>query len=195
MVVEKKKVTRKKTTKKKVTSRKKTESKSSNLRASQQPTIKLYNPSNPKYKKTIKVTSSAELQKSVERSRSAQEIWSGYTLENRINVLTRVFEKLRDNADNYADEISRFNGKTPYEAMTQELIPVLNTFKYFLGQSEKQLKDEFVFLSAIPVSQSKIVYDPLGVIGIISPWNFPFFLTLYRQQLCDSTKRKTCRRY
>ncbi|MFX5858487.1 aldehyde dehydrogenase family protein, partial [Acinetobacter baumannii] len=80
----------------------------------------------------------------------------------------------------HADEISALItaevGKPVVEAYMSELSGPLDTCVYLAENTEQILKDQVLHFSnpLLSSKQSSIVFDPIGVIGIISPWNFPF---------------------
>jgi acyl-CoA reductase-like NAD-dependent aldehyde dehydrogenase len=77
-----------------------------------------------------------------------------------------------------ADEIARFNGKTQTEALMSEVYPTLATFRFFATKGRKALSPRHIGLNALPGAYSRLEFEPLGVVGVISPWNFPFKLML-----------------
>ncbi len=58
--------------------------------------------------------------------------------------------------------------------MTSEVLPAANLMDYFARKSAKLLRDEQFTLSVFRNKKSRISFNPLGVVGIISPWNYPF---------------------
>jgi succinate-semialdehyde dehydrogenase/glutarate-semialdehyde dehydrogenase len=85
-----------------------------------------------------------------------------------------------DCADEIADLISRENGKTVTAAMSAEIVPIADLIAYFAKNAEQLLEVE-----SIPIRhwglfrrRSYLHYPPLGVLGVISPWNFPFSIPM-----------------
>jgi succinate-semialdehyde dehydrogenase/glutarate-semialdehyde dehydrogenase len=78
--------------------------------------------------------------------------------------------------DEIAKLISSETGKPALEAMSMEVVPTLDLMFYFANNSESLLKKESINLAQFrPMGRSSfIVHKPLGVVGIISPWNFPW---------------------
>ncbi|HEX2268260.1 MAG TPA: aldehyde dehydrogenase family protein, partial [Pyrinomonadaceae bacterium] len=75
-----------------------------------------------------------------------------------------------------AQLISRETGKPPAEAISMEIVPTLDLMHYFAHHTERMLKRERIGLGQYGLMgrSSYIFYKPLGVVGIISPWNFPW---------------------
>jgi succinate-semialdehyde dehydrogenase/glutarate-semialdehyde dehydrogenase len=72
--------------------------------------------------------------------------------------------------------ISRETGKPLAEAISMEIVPSLDLMHYFARETESLLKPHEIDIGQYGLMgrSSTIVYQPLGVIGIISPWNFPW---------------------
>jgi succinate-semialdehyde dehydrogenase/glutarate-semialdehyde dehydrogenase len=62
--------------------------------------------------------------------------------------------------------------------MTSEVFPVANLMDYFARNAQKHLREERFSLSVFRNKRSRVGYQPLGVVGIISPWNYPFSIPM-----------------
>lgn len=102
--------------------------------------------------------------------------WSRLSFKERADYMFRVRELILSDVDNISHVISSETGKPRIEAVTGEILPVLELITYFAKKTEKILKKETLKLGKWNLlgRRSYIEYHPLGVIGIISPWNFPF---------------------
>ncbi len=102
--------------------------------------------------------------------------WSPLSFKERADYMFRVRELILQDADDIAKVISSETGKPRIEALTGEILPVLELITYFAKNTEKILKKESLKLGKWRLfgRSSYIEYHPLGVIGIIYPWNFPF---------------------
>ena len=82
--------------------------------------------------------------------------------------------------DEIARLISAESGKPFAEAISMEIAPVLDLMQYFARNTEKLLKPAKIGIGlyALLGRSSKIVYHPLGVVGIIPAWNYPFSIPL-----------------
>ena len=82
--------------------------------------------------------------------------------------------------DEIALLISNESGKPVAEALSMEIAPVLDLMQYFAKNTEKLLKPRKVNIGLYGLMgrSSKIVYQPLGVVGIIPAWNYPFSIPL-----------------
>jgi succinate-semialdehyde dehydrogenase/glutarate-semialdehyde dehydrogenase len=85
-----------------------------------------------------------------------------------------------DELEEIASLISRESGKPVTEAVSMELTPTLDLMQFFARKTAKLLRPEKIDIGQYGLMgrSSRIVYRPLGVIGIISPWNFPWAIPL-----------------
>ena len=112
----------------------------------------------------------------VNRARAAQPAWEKLSYRERARFILRAREVVLDQLDEIAQLISRETGKPITEAIAMEIVPTLDLMYYFAQNAEKLLKRKRIGLGLynFMARSSYIVYKPLGVVGIISPWNFPW---------------------
>jgi succinate-semialdehyde dehydrogenase/glutarate-semialdehyde dehydrogenase len=101
----------------------------------------------------------------------AQSIWCRRPMEERIELLRSVAEVLRANRDRYARLITSEMGKPLVESIA-EIEKCAWNCEFYADQAPAFLADEVVASTA---SESAIVYDPIGVVLAIMPWNYPFW--------------------
>lgn len=119
-------------------------------------------------------SSADDVAAAVRRARLAQSSWGALSYRNRGRYLLKVRRLLYEQQDEIVELISRETGKPQFEALATELLPMLDLISHFASKTEKILKEERFFLAVFRNKRSMITYEPLGVIGVISPWNFPF---------------------
>src|SRR5271155_4040072 len=114
----------------------------------------------------------AELAK---RGRAAQVGWDAYGFEARAQVLRRMQKWLMDNADRVTETIVSETGKTYEDARLAEIAYGGGAFGFWAKNAEKYLQDERVRSAAVAVKGKKLIlrHRPLGLIGVIGPWNYP----------------------
>lgn len=84
-----------------------------------------------------------------------------YIAENRESILDRVIAE---------------TGKSRFDALSSEIFATLDVIHYYSLHGPKLLKDrKLPFSLAFMGKTSKIYYEPLGVVLVISPWNYPFY--------------------
>jgi succinate-semialdehyde dehydrogenase/glutarate-semialdehyde dehydrogenase len=139
-----------------------------------------FNPATGEEVGRVKQTSEREVREAVARAREAQKTWAALPFRVRGKYIMRAREILLAQMDETARLISDEMGKPVAEALSTDIAPVLDLMQYFARKSEKLLRPEnlSVGLYGWLGRSSKIIYTPMGVIGIISPWNFPLSIPL-----------------
>src|SRR5258705_12914541 len=146
------------------------------LPATQSEEIVSRNPSSGSENGRVPIFGLNEVSDAVERARRAQPSWASLSFQQRGKVILRTRELVLSKLDEIANFISSETGKPALEAMSMEVVPTLDLMFYFANNSESLLKKESINLAQFgPMGRSSfIVHKPLGVVGIISPWNFPW---------------------
>jgi len=116
----------------------------------------------------------------VRRARAAQPAWAARPFRERARVYTRFHDLILDRQAELFDVIQSESGKSRRDAFV-ELFAVASEARYYTSHGGRFLRPRRV-KSGIPLrDRSMVVYQPVGVVGIISPWNFPFILSM-----CDA---------
>jgi succinate-semialdehyde dehydrogenase/glutarate-semialdehyde dehydrogenase len=126
------------------------------------------------------VCSAAAVAAAVERARRAQKAWHARSYRERKRIMMRARALILDEMEEIAQLISRETGKPVAEAMAMEIVPTLDLMQYFARRTARLLRPEKISIGQYGLvgRSSRIVYRPLGVIGVISPWNFPWAIPL-----------------
>ena len=114
----------------------------------------------------------------VERARHAQPGWEQLGFEGRGEVMYELRRWLVQNRDRMIDTIIKENGKTREDALLAELWYVCDSLGFWAKNAKKYLRDERVRPHAPLLLGKRILvrHRPLGVIGVIGPWNYPLTL-------------------
>lgn len=123
---------------------------------------------------TVPVFSAADVDAAVARARTAAAEWSALSYSEREAELARWRAALAESADELAELIHRENGKPRVEAMI-EVYMALSHLNHAAGRAEKALRPHRVSPGLLANFRATISYHPLGVIGVIGPWNYPIF--------------------
>jgi acyl-CoA reductase-like NAD-dependent aldehyde dehydrogenase len=124
---------------------------------------------------TVPIASPAEVRAIVARARAAQPAWDALGFDGRGKVLRRAQKWVVDNADRIVETIVSETGKTHDDAVINEIGPIAAELGFWVKHAPRYLADEKVRSSSPFVLGRKLVsrYRPLGVIGVIGPWNYP----------------------
>src|SRR3954454_15333087 len=118
----------------------------------------------------------AEVCSAVARGRDAQPTWESLGVRRRIALLKNFQRLLHERKSAIAKLITQEAGKPYVEALATEVLLVLDAVRFHVQNAEKFLSDEPVQHGNLAMKQKagRIIREPHGVIGIISPWNYPF---------------------
>jgi succinate-semialdehyde dehydrogenase/glutarate-semialdehyde dehydrogenase len=139
-----------------------------------QGTLAVFEPGSGKLLGEVRVSTREEVRTVVQAAKAAQAEWGRKPFAARRDVLLRFKELLLQRADEFCDHLSRENGKTRNESLFMEVLPVADAVHWYANNARKLLKDEKLSLHMFPHKKSYLRFYPRGVIGLISPWNYPF---------------------
>jgi succinate-semialdehyde dehydrogenase/glutarate-semialdehyde dehydrogenase len=123
----------------------------------------------------VPLCSADQVKAAVERARSAQPAWAKLSFRKRRRVILHTRQLLLDRADELSQLISRETGKPAAEALAMEIVPTLDAMHYFAHAAENLLRPQKIDIGQYGLMgrSSRLIFKPIGVVGIISPWNFP----------------------
>ena len=124
----------------------------------------------------VPITPPGEVQAVVDAAAKVQPFWAELTLAARGRYLERTAQVIIDESDDIRDLISREQGKPRNEAFSMEVLPTIDALNWIAHAGRDILADEKIPMSQLflKTKSSAFTYEPLGVIGIISPWNYPW---------------------
>src|ERR1017187_82642 len=110
----------------------------------------------------------------VESARKAQVGWGALSYQERADYLWKAHAYIFKNSDDIARSISINNGKPLVESLAAEVTSVVSMIKWACHNAEKILRNEPIKIGLhLPTKKAYMAYEPIGVVGIISPWNYP----------------------
>jgi len=123
----------------------------------------------------VPLASPEEVTQAVGRAAAAQPAWAALSFKERGRVILKAREIMLGKMEELATLISQETGKPVSEAISMEVVPTLDTMHYFATHAAKLLRPQKIDIGQYGLMgrSSRIVYKPMGVVGIISPWNFP----------------------
>jgi len=135
--------------------------------------LKTINPATEEVINTYKIITKEQVSDAVNKSRNAFEEWSK-DINKRIDLVHDFANELRKNKENLAKTATHEMGKAIKEARS-EVVKCAWVMEYFADNGEVFLKDEVVNTDA---RKTFVTFQPIGVIGSIMPWNFPYWQAL-----------------
>ncbi len=118
----------------------------------------------------------AEVHAAVAAAHAAQPEWNSLGVRKRLGVLRDFQQLLLGRKTEIAHRITQEAGKPQVEALVTEVLVVLDAARFLIENAFALLRDEPLPHGnvALKTKSGRILHEPYGVIGIISPWNYPF---------------------
>jgi succinate-semialdehyde dehydrogenase/glutarate-semialdehyde dehydrogenase len=139
--------------------------------------IESFSPATGKKIGEVAVMSRDEVMAVVARARKAQRAWGILPIEERCERLLRVRDALVDRAEEIVDVLGAECGKPRPEAL-QEVLITCDVLTYYCKNGARILAPHEVPMHLMRHRTGYVRYVPRGVVGIISPWNFPFVIPM-----------------
>lgn len=124
----------------------------------------------------VPVTSSEGVAEAVRKGGEAQSRWGASPPGERASALRALAELVVARADEIAATVTAESGKPIVESFTSELFPAVENAAWLSSNAGRILRGERLSMTQLLLKhkRGRLVYEPLGVIGVVSPWNFPF---------------------
>lgn len=129
-----------------------------------------------KKKVSVQEHTVSDLKKILEDAGKAQKNWKNNKFNTRKKIIRRISRIILKYADEIAETISECTGKTLFDSMSTEVVPCAMAASYYAKSARRFLKKKRIKAGNIFLcyKRSYLLREPWGVIGIISPWNYPF---------------------
>jgi acyl-CoA reductase-like NAD-dependent aldehyde dehydrogenase len=129
---------------------------------------------------TVPVAPPEEVSEAVAEGRVAAARWAQSSFEERRALLAAVAQEVLARADLLSATVTAEVGKPLVESYTAELFVALDNLLWAVSSAPRVLRPERLRLPQPHLRQKRawLLYEPLGVIGLISPWNFPLGIPL-----------------
>ena len=131
-------------------------------------TLKSYNPATGEVVGEVPVTPASDIPAVVARARAAQPAWEELGLEGRVDLLRKTAEIFAERAEAHGELMTKEMGKPLKEGIGEA--KSLAYIDHELDEIVATLQPEVVEDKRL---RSTVYHDPLGVVGAITPWNFP----------------------
>jgi acyl-CoA reductase-like NAD-dependent aldehyde dehydrogenase len=138
--------------------------------------LESFNPATGERIGAVARTAPDDVQGVVAAVAKVQPFWAQLTLADRARYLERAAQVLIDESDEIRDLIVREQGKPRNEAFSMEILPTIDALRWIGRAGIEILADEKIPMPQLflKTKSSAFTYEPLGVIGVISPWNYPW---------------------
>ena len=142
---------------------------------------KLHSPYTEEVIAKVPAASKEEVNQAVEAAFKTRTVMAKMPAHQRAAILEKVVSLLETNADQAAETIALEAAK-PIAAAKREIVRTIQTYK-FAAEEAKRIHGETLSLDAAPGGENKLAYttrEPIGVIGAITPFNFPMNLVAHK---------------
>ncbi len=138
--------------------------------------LESFNPATGELVGTVETIEPGEVQAIVDDVAEVQRFWAQLSLADRARYMRRAGDVLVEDMEAVAELITREQGKPITESYVMELIPTIDGLNWCADEGPRILADEKVpYPQAIlKTKRSFFAYEPLGVVGVIAPWNYPW---------------------
>ncbi|MBP2025797.1 acyl-CoA reductase-like NAD-dependent aldehyde dehydrogenase [Peptoniphilus stercorisuis] len=147
------------------------------VKASDGATMKAYCPADGSHLADIAQATAEDVDKAVKAAWEAFPKWSKTTKQERAKILNKIADVIDENAEHLAMVETLDNGKPIRETLGVDIPEAANHFRYFAGVIEA---DEGSLNVLDKDNLSLVLREPLGVVGQIVPWNFPFLMGAWK---------------
>ena len=128
----------------------------------------------------ITVNTKEDVDAALARARAAQKEWAKVPVAERARIVRGAVDRLVEQREEVIKMLRDDCGKTRAEALMIEIIAACDAINHWCACAERDLEDEVRKLHGFMRPLKKLVmhYRPLGVVGVITPWNGPFALAV-----------------
>ncbi|MCH3976541.1 MAG: aldehyde dehydrogenase [Bacilli bacterium] len=145
--------------------------------ASDKAVIKVFNPANGEYLTSIADASNEDVDLAVKAAHKAFKTWSQTTPVERAAILNKIADIIDANREVLATIETMDNGKPIRETMNADIPLAADHFRYYAAVIRS---DEGVATMLDNNTMNVILREPVGVVGQIIPWNFPFLMAAWK---------------
>lgn len=133
------------------------------------------NPATGEVLREFDCTAEEDVRAAVERARAAQPAWHQLGVSRRLQILRRFQSLLQEKKAEVAAVITREAGKPYVEALLTEVLVVLDAAQFCIASAPALLRDQRIGHANLVMKAKRgcVRHQPYGVVGIISPWNYP----------------------
>ncbi|MFZ9443802.1 MAG: aldehyde dehydrogenase family protein [Ilumatobacteraceae bacterium] len=138
-------------------------------------TLTLFDPANDSEISTIELMSSSDVDEMVRRASRAHEQWRKVAPNDRTRLLRRFAETIADHAEELA-RLDTSNMGMPISSSRWCANTAAEVIHYYAGAVDKHLGNTYPVADGVTMT----FHEPLGVVGLIIPWNFPILIAAWK---------------
>ena len=128
---------------------------------------------------TVPSATQEQIAAAFETARTAGRAIRAMSVRHRLDELLKIKRYVLENKEHIIDRVVSETGKSRMDALMSEIFAVLDVIDYYDKNAERVLADQTVKTPVLLFGKkSRIYYEPMGTVLMITPWNYPFHLTI-----------------
>lgn len=138
-------------------------------------TLQSFNPRTGEVMREIPAVSPAQVRDYVDQARKVAPEWGAIGVEGRVHIMRNIRTRIKERVEDIVEVVAAETGKPRAEALSHEVLTPLLQLAYLEHLAPKALKRKRVAPVVAPLLgfRSRMEFRPFGVVGCITPWNFP----------------------
>src|SRR4051794_40782068 len=138
--------------------------------------LESFDPATGKRIGAVPTVSPEQVQGIVDEVAEVQPFWAELPLAERARYMRRTAQVIIDHLDELTELLTREQGKPLNESYVMELLPTIDSLHWIAANGPDILADERIPTPQVYLKQKRswFSYEPLGVVGVIAPWNYPW---------------------
>jgi succinate-semialdehyde dehydrogenase/glutarate-semialdehyde dehydrogenase len=134
-----------------------------------------YSPAGGRRLGSVPTVEPGQVQAVVDDVAAVQPFWAALPLRDRARYMRRAAQVVIDSLEELSELLTREQGKPRNESYAMELLPTIDALHWIAGDGPKILADERISMPLhLKDKRARFTYEPLGVVGVIAPWNYPW---------------------
>ena len=139
------------------------------------PELESFSPIDGRRLGAVPATGPEDVQSVVEEVARVQPFWAALPLPDRARYMRRAGQVIIDSLDELSTLLTQEQGKPRTESYSMELVPTIDALRWIAETGQRMLGGERIGLPLfLGGKRARVAYEPLGVVGVIAPWNYPW---------------------
>jgi succinate-semialdehyde dehydrogenase/glutarate-semialdehyde dehydrogenase len=138
--------------------------------------LESFNPATGELVGSVETITPEQVQGVVDEVAEVQPFWAQLSLADRARYMRQAADVVLEEIDEIAELLTREQGKPRTESYTMELLPTVDALHWCADAGQEILADEKIGYPQVflKTKRSFFSYEPIGVVGVIAPWNYPW---------------------
>src|SRR5437870_11048062 len=137
--------------------------------------IEVRNPATGEVVGHVAAATPNDIWEAASRARRAQQRWKQLRFDDRSGIIRRFHDLILERRGKILDTIQSETGKARRDALA-EIVTVAGTARYYLTYGAEHLGIKRRKAAVPAITAAEVICKPHGVVGLITPWNYPFLL-------------------